>query len=356
MENDNLFDNAGNFFEDTLNKINEISESTIADINSYIEELPSKIDTTFENLSQSLDLVISDFQSEIVKPISLEFKKISEELDIKEEKEAIYKALNISSDEEFIEIICFLAAAGVSVSVFVFVLSYLEGGIPLSLSLPFFRFCDDINGRSKLENDRLQQIGFLLRELDKQKYFTNNLYLENIRLNGLYQESIRIRPGANNQYFIDRKIINADNKQLSVSDNLLAPLLITSFIEALMKGDINMNQIKQKGNFGIGQMNSGTLSGNTKIAGVINEPEQQTLSEAAQEIQKLLEQLSENYPTNTNREKITVVMKAVDQIEDNPTLKSKVINALNVGGSEAFKEVVDHPLINILVATIEGYE
>ena len=114
--------------------------------------------------------------------------------------------------------------------------------------------------------------------------------------------------------------------------------------------------IPQKGNFGIGHMSGGEIKGNAKVAGVINEAEKQNLANAATEIQQLLEQLSETYPTTTSREKNIVVGEAVDQIESNPTLKAKVINALKAGGTEAFKEAVDHPLVNILVATIEGWQ
>ncbi|MBD1878891.1 pentapeptide repeat-containing protein [Coleofasciculus sp. FACHB-T130] len=86
-------------------------------------------------------------------------------------------------------------------------------------------------------------------------------------------------------------------------------------------------------------------------------PEQrQNLVEAAAEIQQLLEQLSQAYPTSTNAEKMAVVAEAADRIERNPPLKARVINALKVGGTEAFKEVIDHPLVNILVATIEGWQ
>jgi hypothetical protein len=62
------------------------------------------------------------------------------------------------------------------------------------------------------------------------------------------------------------------------------------------------------------------------------------------------------YPTTTSREKNIVVGEAVDQIENNPTLKSKVINSLKAGGIEAFKEAFDHPLVNILLATVEGWQ
>jgi metal-dependent amidase/aminoacylase/carboxypeptidase family protein len=112
----------------------------------------------------------------------------------------------------------------------------------------------------------------------------------------------------------------------------------------------------EQSNIGIYHMSGGEIKGNAKVAGVINEAEKQDLAEAAAEIQALLKQLSETYPTTTSREKNIVVGEAVDQIENNPTLKAKVINALKAGGTEAFKEAIDHPLINILVATIEGWQ
>ena len=103
-------------------------------------------------------------------------------------------------------------------------------------------------------------------------------------------------------------------------------------------------------------MSSGEIKDNAKVAGVINEAEQENLADAATEIQTLLEQLSKTYPTTTSREKNIVVGEVVDRIENNPTLKAKVINALKAGGTEAFKEAVNHPLVNILVATIEGWQ
>ncbi|MDJ0717302.1 MAG: hypothetical protein QNJ54_24300 [Prochloraceae cyanobacterium] len=69
-----------------------------------------------------------------------------------------------------------------------------------------------------------------------------------------------------------------------------------------------------------------------------------------------LEQLSQTYPTSTSREKMTLVTEVVDRIETNPKLKDRVINALKAGGTEAFKEAIDHPLVNILMASIEGWQ
>lgn len=118
----------------------------------------------------------------------------------------------------------------------------------------------------------------------------------------------------------------------------------------LAKGDI----ITQSGSFGIG-VNKGKVKAEN-LVGTINEAQKVNLAEAAKEIQQLLEQLSQTYPTSTNKEKMAVVAEAVDRIESNPTLKAKVINALKTGGTEAFKEAIDHPLVNILMATIEGWQ
>ncbi len=79
------------------------------------------------------------------------------------------------------------------------------------------------------------------------------------------------------------------------------------------------------------------------------------VAETAEEIQQLLDQLSQTNPTTTTREKMTVVAEAVDQIENNLTLKEKVINVLKAGEVEVLKEAIDNPLTSILMATIEGW-
>ncbi|AOX03673.1 hypothetical protein BJP34_33385 [Moorena producens PAL-8-15-08-1] len=79
------------------------------------------------------------------------------------------------------------------------------------------------------------------------------------------------------------------------------------------------------------------------------------LAEAAAEIQQLLNQLSQTNSASTEIEKLTVVARAAEEIKNNPTLKAKVVNAIKAGGVEAFKEAIDHPLVNILMATIEGW-
>ncbi len=64
----------------------------------------------------------------------------------------------------------------------------------------------------------------------------------------------------------------------------------------------------------------------------------QNLAEAAKEIQQLLDQLSQTYPTTTEREKQAVVNQAIEQaIKRNPTFKARLRNALKEGGIEALK-------------------
>ncbi|WP_292875746.1 hypothetical protein [Nostoc sp. NMS1] len=110
--------------------------------------------------------------------------------------------------------------------------------------------------------------------------------------------------------------------------------------------------------FGGGLVNADTVNAH-QIGGNItnyNPEQEQNLAEAAAEIQQLLNQLSQTYPTNTPLEKQIAVTEALKQIDSNSTLKARVVGALKAGGTEALKELVDHPLVNILLATLEGWQ
>ncbi|PZO40843.1 MAG: hypothetical protein DCF19_11075 [Pseudanabaena frigida] len=98
-------------------------------------------------------------------------------------------------------------------------------------------------------------------------------------------------------------------------------------------------------------------TGNHNIAHVTqNNYSSQSLVDAAKEIQELLENLAQIYPTNTLSDKMVVVTKAVEQIENNRSLKERTVGALKSAGVEGFKELIDNPLINILMAAIEGWK
>ncbi|MBE8968467.1 pentapeptide repeat-containing protein [Nostocales cyanobacterium LEGE 12452] len=132
------------------------------------------------------------------------------------------------------------------------------------------------------------------------------------------------------------------------------------------QGDTIMSEgSKKQSNFDLkgAQFAGGLVNADTVTAGQIggnitnySTEQKQNLAEAAAEIQQLLNQLSQTYPTATTSQKMSVVAKAVDKIESNPTLKARVIGALKAGGTEALKELIDNPLINILLASIEGWQ
>lgn len=85
-------------------------------------------------------------------------------------------------------------------------------------------------------------------------------------------------------------------------------------------------------------------------------PEQkQTLAEAAHEIQALLAQLATTYPTETPAQQAMVGAKAVEAIEENPTLKARVVSAIKACGMAALQEAVDHPLFNVVSAFLQGF-
>ena len=96
---------------------------------------------------------------------------------------------------------------------------------------------------------------------------------------------------------------------------------------------------------------------NNEIAGTKNiYQSEQNLAKAAAEIQKLLKQLEQDNPTTTLVEQAIVAEKAIKQIENDQALKARVLGALKSAGKEAFKEAVNHPLINVLMAGIEGWQ
>ncbi len=92
----------------------------------------------------------------------------------------------------------------------------------------------------------------------------------------------------------------------------------------------------------------------TRIEGDIhNYTSQQNLAEVAAEIQQLLAQLEQAYPTHTPLEKLLAVTGALRIIETNSSLKARIMDALKSSGTEVFKQLINHPLSKILLAALE---
>jgi uncharacterized protein YjbI with pentapeptide repeats len=72
----------------------------------------------------------------------------------------------------------------------------------------------------------------------------------------------------------------------------------------------------------------------------------QDLAEAAKDIKTLLDQLSIDYPNDSSR---ILGAKAVDQIEKNPELRSRIIRGAKAGGFAALEKMVDHPVAKFFI-------
>ncbi|BAY93384.1 MULTISPECIES: hypothetical protein [unclassified Tolypothrix] len=106
-------------------------------------------------------------------------------------------------------------------------------------------------------------------------------------------------------------------------------------------------------------MNQATISGGVagNVEGDFNVNQtKNNLSEAAAEIQQLLNQLSQSYPTTTTAEKMTVASAAIQHIENNHALRQRVLSALKTGGIQALGQILNHPAATFLIAALEDWQ
>ncbi len=90
---------------------------------------------------------------------------------------------------------------------------------------------------------------------------------------------------------------------------------------------------------------------------IINEAEsKQSLAESAAEIQQLLEQLEQSYPSSTTAEQMIVAAEAINRIESDPSWKQKIVNAVKEGGLAAFEKAIDNPAGAFVVGAIKGWQ
>jgi|SRR5919199_711144 internalin A len=81
----------------------------------------------------------------------------------------------------------------------------------------------------------------------------------------------------------------------------------------------------------------------------------QNLAQAATDIKELLDQLSKDYPSNTPAGQAMIGAKAIERIDQDPTLKKRVVNALKEAGATALEKAIDHPAVGIVVAGAKGF-
>ncbi|NEN92920.1 MAG: hypothetical protein F6K48_30120 [Okeania sp. SIO3H1] len=116
------------------------------------------------------------------------------------------------------------------------------------------------------------------------------------------------------------------------------------------------NNYDQKSLVSIGNQNVRIVKDNGKVAGVIYEAQEQNLAETVAEVQQILQQLSQSYPTNTTTEQMIVATETIKKIESDPNLKQKLISAGTSGGLAAVEKALDNPVGAFIVSAIKGWQ
>lgn len=91
------------------------------------------------------------------------------------------------------------------------------------------------------------------------------------------------------------------------------------------------------------------------IEGNYYSTQQQDLSEAAAEIQRLLVQLSQTYPADTDEDRISIAEGAIYQVKQNPQLMKRILDAAKAGSLAAMESMLNHPAASFFFAAIEAY-
>ena len=70
------------------------------------------------------------------------------------------------------------------------------------------------------------------------------------------------------------------------------------------------------------------------------------LTQVSQDIKALLDRLSADYPNDSNR---VLGAKAIDTVDENQVLKTRIINSLKAGGFAALEKAIDHPVAKFFI-------
>ncbi len=72
----------------------------------------------------------------------------------------------------------------------------------------------------------------------------------------------------------------------------------------------------------------------------------QDLAQAAKDIKDLLNQLSVDYPKDSYR---ILSAKALDEVDQNPQLKYRIIRGVKAGSLAALEKMIDHPVAQFFI-------
>jgi uncharacterized protein YPO0396 len=96
--------------------------------------------------------------------------------------------------------------------------------------------------------------------------------------------------------------------------------------------------------YGSGDNVGGDKVGRDKIETQINTS--QDLEQAAKDISAILRQLSTDYPEANPKD---LAGKALEQIDENSALKTRLIKGLKAGSFAALEKMIDHPVARFFI-------
>ncbi|MHC0068225.1 pentapeptide repeat-containing protein [Nostoc sp. UIC 10890] len=144
-------------------------------------------------------------------------------------------------------------------------------------------------------------------------------------------------------------------RQLANPGNLIIQNIVTTGNNSMTNNPGGISQNVSGGSV-YGGMQAAQGNNNVQTSTTYSLPEQeQTLAEAAAEIQQLLDQLSQSYPTDTMSGKMALATEATQRIENNPTLMQKTISALRAGGTAALEQALSHPAASFVIAALDDW-
>ena len=118
----------------------------------------------------------------------------------------------------------------------------------------------------------------------------------------------------------------------------------------------NISQEVPMGNtyqYGRGDNIGGDQVMGDKIGTQINQS--QDLVQAAQEIKALLDRLSQDYDVASPVGQAMVNAKAMEAVENDATLRQRVVKALKSAGDEVLEQAIQHPVAKVFVAGAKGF-
>jgi hypothetical protein len=118
----------------------------------------------------------------------------------------------------------------------------------------------------------------------------------------------------------------------------------------MMSNDsVNISRSNITGNFIQGD-NSGNVSFQMSSSNPNVDVEKMAI-----EIQAILNRLSGNYPIDTIIGKMNLATEVVQQIENDVSLKQRILSSMKAGGTAAIGQFLNHPAASFIIAALEEW-